>query len=306
MGATEILALPFALEGGRWPAAKRADSGVLVLMSPFACMADEARAMADAGVVGLAMEDAVLTLATMPVEVECGRPGVVAEMLLRRLDADACAAAYCEAYGKVSAGSCFMKSRGDAPRTAEPGAADLGKPREGNGGVTLSDMRELGLRTRDGTGIELPMVRFPSKLGRPARGVDVSTTELCPGELKGWLPRLPVPMRELGLGIALSFSGPTTRDRSFAELMRVSSAFILEIMSAIIRFVPGGAVAGVRGIVPPLVAALTDARRCARADGDEVRPTLLEGVPISVSRRVNPAVAGVFKDDEGTASGLPS
>lgn len=114
MGAAVTEALPLALEGGRCPAASRVDRGVRVLTSPLTRIEDDAREEAEAGVMGLAIDDAFRTLAKVPTEVECDIPGVVAEMLLRRRDADAWAAAYCEAYGKVSAGSCFMKSSGEA------------------------------------------------------------------------------------------------------------------------------------------------------------------------------------------------
>lgn len=41
------------------------------------------------------------------------------------------------------------------------------------GGVPRSDILELGLRTREGTGMDEPMVRLPSILARGARGVEV-------------------------------------------------------------------------------------------------------------------------------------
>ncbi len=53
------------------------------------------------------------------------------------------------------------------------GVWDRGKPKLGIGGVPRSDILELGLLTREGTGIEEPIVRLPSMLTRGARGVDV-------------------------------------------------------------------------------------------------------------------------------------
>lgn len=179
-------------------------------------------------------------------------------MLLRRLTAlaevlasAAWAAAYRATCGNVLAGSWSMNSRGsgEGPPREPPlawsplGVCDRGKPRLGSGGVPLSDILELGLRTRDGTGIEEPMVRFPSILARGARGVEVGMwIELLPRpaaeEDAVGDPKAAPAIRELGRGIALSSLGPTTRERSLAELMRVSRAFILEIISAIIRFDP--------------------------------------------------------------------
>lgn len=135
------------------------------------------------------------------------------------------------------------------------------------GGVPRSDMRELGRRTREGTGIEEPMVRLPSILALGARGVEVGMwIELIPAMevLATGEPNAPLPaMRELGRGIALSSLGPTTRERSLAELMRVSSAFILEIISAIMRLDPAAPLTpgrGVDGGAPMRVAARTEAR----------------------------------------------
>ncbi len=173
---------------------------------------------------------------------------------------------------------------GDGPvrlgaRACSPlGVCARGRPRLGIGGVPRSDMRELGRRTRAATGIDDPIVRLPSMLSRGARGVDEGMCiELLP-------PPPPPPeglwrapaMRLLGRGMALSSARYTTRDRSLAVLMRVSSAFILAIISAIMRLEPAAplpavAVRGVDGTPLMRAAARTDARSCARADGDEVR-----------------------------------
>lgn len=143
------------------------------------------------------------------------------------------------------------------------------------GGVPRSDILELGLCTREGTGMDEPMVRSPSMLARGARGVEtgmgIELKPLALGEPN-------VAMRELGRGMALSSPGPTTRERSLAELIRVSSAFILEIISAIMRFEPAAPLAGmaergVEGTPPPMrAAARAEARSCARAEGEDVRP----------------------------------
>ncbi len=86
-------------------------------------------------------------------------------------------------------------------------------------------------------------------------------------------------IRELGRGIADTSAGPTTRERSLAELMRVSRAFILEIISAIIRLDPAAPLAGwaLRGVAGTVMraAARTDARNCARADGEDAKPPAL-------------------------------
>lgn len=82
--------------------------------------------------------------------------------------------------------------------------------------------------------------------------------------------------------MALSSPGPTTRDRSLAELIRDSSAFILDIISAIMRFDPAAPPLADKLVergadetltAPPMrAAARTEARSWARAEGDEVRP----------------------------------
>lgn len=197
------------------------------------------------------------------------------------------------------------KGRGEGPPLEPPlackplGVCERGKPRLGMGGVPRSDILELGRRTLEATGMEEPIVRFPSMLARGARGIEVGMwIEFCaiPAAEEDAVgePNTVPAIRELGRGIALSSFGPTTRDKSLAELMRVSSAFILEIISAIIRFEPaafapfeGITERGVEGtpIWPWMrAAARTDARSCARAEGEDVRPLvwdvlLWEGVP---------------------------
>lgn len=90
------------------------------------------------------------------------------------------------------AGSRSRYSSGDGPRLlvcgvdrCPLGVVERGSPTLGIGGVPRSDSRELGRRDVDldspfvGTGIELPIVALPSKLGRPeARALCDSTGEL--------------------------------------------------------------------------------------------------------------------------------
>ena len=93
------------------------------------------------------------------------------------------------------------------------------------------------------------MVRLPSMDALGARGVDVGMwiDEIPPpavGEPSPSACPLALPaMRELGRGIADTSCGPTTRDKSLALLILVSSAFILLIMSAIIRLLPAAPLA---------------------------------------------------------------
>lgn len=220
------------------------------------------------------------------------------------------AAAYLATWGKDGAGSWSINScggKGDVPPPPRldprvckvEGVCDRGKPKLGIGGVLRSDIREEGRRTRDGTGIDEPMVRLPSILARGPCGVDVGRWILFLSTIVVAMedPNAPPPpaIRELGRGIALSSFGPTTLDKSLAELIRVSSAFIFEIISAIIRLDPAApllaAGRGVEGPAPAIrVAARTEARRCALALGEDVSPCVEEceacdGVPIRVSLR---------------------
>ena len=110
----------------------------------------------------------------------------------------------------MSINSCGRGSGdGDGPLRDEPrwwrleGVWDRGRPREGMGGVPRSSKRELGRRTRDGTGIDEPIVRLPSIDARGARGVEVGMwIELCPAPVGE--PNVEAPaIRDEGRGIAV-------------------------------------------------------------------------------------------------------